>query len=270
MTHLTVALLDLPEEILLMIMSKMSNVDVLHSLVGTCEKLDRLARDLVHTRSIDFTEMTSNDEIRSLSDEMLNRFCGNILPRIHQNIECLTVESSSIHRLFQSINYPKLFKLILAEVDLQSVCEYFNGKCSHLYLKFNLVECFFSEQTSFIRICDKQISHAVVTVVDKNRSALLSDVAMDLYLPIFNLLKNVTHLDFVIKDDLKYRPLSLAGFPSTACFSSTIVYLSIKVMCIEDCLSLLDGRLNQLNTFIVEIHRISPSTNGLEDTVKLK
>ena len=40
------------------------------------------------------------------------------------------------------------------------------------------------------------------------------------------------------------------------------------MMCIEDCLSLLDGRLNQLNTLFVEIHRISPSTNGLEDTVK--
>ena len=128
----------------------------------------------------------------------------------------------------------------------------------------------FSEQTSFIRICNKQISHAVVTVVDKNKSASLSDVGMNLYLPVFNLLKNVTHLDFVIKDDFKSRPLSLAGLPSTTCFSSTIIYWSIKVMCIEDCLSLLDGRLNQLNTFIVEIHRISPPTNGLEDTVKLK
>ena len=81
----------------------------------------RLARDLVHTRSIDLTEMSSNDEIRPLSDEMLDRFCEHILPGIHQNIECLIVESSSIHRLFQSINYPKLFKLVLPELNLESV-----------------------------------------------------------------------------------------------------------------------------------------------------
>ena len=91
---------------------------------------------------------------------------------------------------------------------------------------------------------------------------------MNLYLPIFNLLKNVTHLDFVIKDGFRYRPFSLKHLPSTVCFSSTIVHLSIKVLGLKDCLSLLDGRLNQLHTLIVEMNHISPSTNDLEDTVK--
>ena len=86
MTYSILHLLDLPDEILQMITSNISNVDVLHSLIGTCQKFDRLARDLVHTRSIDLTETISNDEIRPLSDEMLDRFCENILPRIHQNI----------------------------------------------------------------------------------------------------------------------------------------------------------------------------------------
>ena len=113
-----------------MIMSKISNVDVLHSFVDANVKLDRLARDFVHTRSIDLTEISSNDEIQPLSNEMLDRFYEHILPRIHQNIECLTVESSSIHRLFQSINSPKLFKFILPELTLESVSEYFNGKCT--------------------------------------------------------------------------------------------------------------------------------------------
>ena len=132
MTHSTVHLLDLSDEILLIIMSKISNLDVLHSLMETCEKLDRLARDRVHTRSVGFTETTSNGQIRSLSDEMLDRLCENILPRIHQNIECITVESSSIRPIFQSIEYPKLFKLILPEFDLESASKYFDGKYSHL------------------------------------------------------------------------------------------------------------------------------------------
>ena len=156
MTCSIVDILDLPEEILLIIMSKMLNVDVLHSLVGTCEKLDRLARDLVHTRSIDLTEMSSNDEIRSLSNEMLDRFCENILPRIHQNIECLTVESSSIHRIFQSIDYPKLFKFILPELDLESVSAYFNGKHSQPCLKFNV---WFSLRTNVVHSHLQRANH---------------------------------------------------------------------------------------------------------------
>ena len=72
MSHSTVDLLDLPDEMLLMIMSKISNVDVRHSFVDASIKLDRLACDLVHTRSIDLTETTSNEEIRPLSDEILD------------------------------------------------------------------------------------------------------------------------------------------------------------------------------------------------------
>ncbi len=137
-------LLDLPEEILLIIMSKLSNLDVLYSLTGASKKLDRLARDIVHTRSIDFIRMTSNDEIHSLSDNILDRFCQNILPRIHQNIECLTLESSSISRILHSTNYPKLFKLILPEVDLEFVSDYFNGNSCYFDKKPNLVKlnCF--------------------------------------------------------------------------------------------------------------------------------
>jgi hypothetical protein len=121
---------------------------------------------------------------------------------------------------------------------------------------------------SFIRIFKEQILHLVVTVIDKSESASLSDVAMNVYMRIFNLFSSVTHLDFVIKDDFRYPPFSLDDLPSTACFSSTIVHLSIRVLGFEDCLCLLDGRLNQLHTFIVDVYFISSSIDGLENTVR--
>lgn len=105
--------------------------------------------------------------------------------------------------------------------------------------------------------------------MDNSESASHADIAKNLYSPIFNTLKSVTHLDFVIKDDFRYPSLSLKELPSSACFSSTIVHLSIKLKSIEDCISLLDGRLNQLHRFIVRINWIRPSTNDLEDTVKV-
>jgi hypothetical protein len=46
-------------------------------------------------------------------------------------------------------------------------------------------------------------------------------------------------------------PLSLRGLSSTTCFSSTLTKLCITLLSFEDCLSLLDGRLKQLSTFIV-------------------
>lgn len=129
---------------------------------------------------------------------------------------------------------------------------------------------FFLEQTSLVRICNEQISHAVVTIVDNSESILVDDVAMNLYLPIFNQLKNVTHLDFVIKDDFQHPPLSVDELPSTAFSSSTIVHLSIRLLCIGDCISLLDGRLDHLRTFIVKIYDIFPGRNDLSNTVKKK
>ena len=145
MTHSTLHLLDLPDEILLIIMSKISNLDVLYSLIDVNKKLDSLARDFVHTRSIDFIGTTTNDEIHLLSDKILDRFCQHILPQIHKNIECLTLESSLISRIFHSTDYPKLFKLILSEVDGEFVSHYFNGKYCYFDVKPNSVKlnCFF-------------------------------------------------------------------------------------------------------------------------------
>ncbi|CAF2473620.1 unnamed protein product [Rotaria sp. Silwood2] len=271
MTDSTLHLLDLPDEILLIIMSNISNFDVLYSLIGVNKKLDRVACDIVHTRSIDFIGTRSNDEIHSLSDKILDRFCQNILPRVHNNIECLTLESSSISRIFHSIDYPKLFKLILPELDLEFVSHYFNGKYCNFDVKPNSqIESFFLEQMPFIRIFNEQILHLVVTVMDKSENASLSDVTINLYIRIFNLFTSVTHLDFVIKNDFRHPPFSLDDLPSTACFSSNIVHLSIRVLGLEDCLCLLDGRLSQLHTFIVEIYYITPLMDGrLDDTVKI-
>ena len=140
MAHSIIHLLDLPEEILLTIMSKISNLDVLYSLMDVNKKLDRLACDIVHTQSIDFVRTTSNDEIYSLSEQILDRFCQNILPRIHKNIQCLTLESSSINRIFHSTHYPKLFKLILPELDPEFVSHNFNSKYCNFDVKPNPVK----------------------------------------------------------------------------------------------------------------------------------
>lgn len=101
-------LLDLPDEILLVIFKKLDNIDVLYSLLDIDNnRLDILAQDQVFTSNLNLV----------LSDEIIfNRFCIDILPRIHGNIKNLTIESSAMERIlftgkYQNLTNLKLFKI---------------------------------------------------------------------------------------------------------------------------------------------------------------
>jgi hypothetical protein len=120
-------ILDLPNEILLLIFTKLKNVDVLYSLIGIDDKLDRIVCDDIFTQSIDFVTTSSDDEHGSITDQIMNRFCRKILPRIHQNVTCFTCESLSLKYILQASDYPNLYRLNLFELNLEQALYYFNG-----------------------------------------------------------------------------------------------------------------------------------------------
>ncbi len=70
------------------------------------------------------------------------------------------------------------------------------------------------------------------------------------------LFQNLKHLAIVPSLMTEYPPLSLLVLPSTTYFSSTLTILCINVFTFGDCLVLLDSRLKQLTTFIVQIRYI--------------
>jgi hypothetical protein len=78
-------------------------------------------------------------------------------------------------------------------------------------------------------------------------------VSADVYLRIFDMFARLTYLNFHPRPNDHNLGLRLDYLPSTAFVSSTLVHLHISVQTFEDCLCLLDGRLSQLSTFIVEI-----------------
>jgi hypothetical protein len=80
---------------------------------------------------------------------------------------------------------------------------------------------------------------------------------MNIYLNILAFFENLNHLTIMSSPINNYPPLSLYGLPSTSFFSSTLTKLRIYVFFLKDCLALLDGRLKQLTTFIVEVRYIS-------------
>jgi hypothetical protein len=129
MNNPSISINDLPDEIILMIWNKLNNIDVLYSFVGVNQRLDKLVRDPIYTRSIQLTETTTN-KYCSLPDSIIDRYYVNILPEIHHYIECLTLESSSMERILISNDYPRLHKLIFTKISEDFVVRHFTGNIS--------------------------------------------------------------------------------------------------------------------------------------------
>jgi hypothetical protein len=103
-----------------------------------------------------------------------------------------------------------------------------------------------------------QITDFIIINNDKYTGEIdLLDYTKNVYEHIFTFLENLTHLTIIAPSDSRYPPLTLVGLPSTIFSSLILTKLSINVAIFDDCLFLLDGRLKQLSTFIVEVNMFS-------------
>ncbi|CAF3672013.1 unnamed protein product [Rotaria sp. Silwood1] len=127
-TNNFINILDLPNEILLTIIKKLNMVDVLYSLVDINERLNQLVFDPFYIHNLDMTMKSSSDDTSSISDQVLNRICKNILPRIHHHVNKLTVEPHSLkHILFNGNIYPQLFSLSFINFQEEMLYQYLTG-----------------------------------------------------------------------------------------------------------------------------------------------
>jgi hypothetical protein len=116
----------LPDEILIIILKKLHNCDVLYSLIGVNKRLDTIANDSIFTKNLTLTK--DYDDFNQFTDTMLDRFCREILPQIHNNIEWLNVESSDVERIFLTTNYPNLHGIGLYNLSSKTARHLFTGK----------------------------------------------------------------------------------------------------------------------------------------------
>jgi hypothetical protein len=131
MEHLSIQLDNLPDEILVFILKKLCNVEVLYSLIGINKRLDKLVHDSIFTS--DLTLMRTSDKFfYPLSDLILDRFCSEILPNIQHQIESLKIESLSIKRILRATSYPNLYDLGLYNLDVEEAKHLFIGKLWYL------------------------------------------------------------------------------------------------------------------------------------------
>jgi len=140
MSNSSVGLNDLPDEILMNIFQKLNNVDVLYSLQGVNQRLNKIVHDLIFTSHLTFIKWLPHYFIDLFCcDMMLNRFCVQILPEIHDKIKWLDLESSSMKHVLRAANYVNLNSLGLYNIHGESARCLFTGK------KFKL-NCFHSKQ----------------------------------------------------------------------------------------------------------------------------
>jgi hypothetical protein len=113
------SIVDLLDEILLTIFKKLDDFDVLYSLVAVNQKLNNVACDINFTRAVDLKTISSNEGDDVRNNAILDRFCMYILPRIHDNVECLTVQACFLQHALYADHYLNLRKLSLVNLELK-------------------------------------------------------------------------------------------------------------------------------------------------------
>ncbi|CAF4368641.1 unnamed protein product, partial [Adineta steineri] len=111
----------LPVEILLHIFQNLNNTEILYSLHDVNQRLNQIIHHQMFTSYLTFAKWSSNDFLDLLSsDIMLNRFCLQILPSIHDKVQQLDLNSSFIKHVLCAANYPNLHSLTLHNINEKS------------------------------------------------------------------------------------------------------------------------------------------------------
>ncbi|CAF4151053.1 unnamed protein product [Rotaria sordida] len=196
-----------------------------------------------------------DDDICSIDDRILDRFCIDILPKIHNNVKHLILESMSMEYILLAGNYPNLTSLKLFNFGQHIALNYFTDKSIFQYIfKYQIRELILENNDNY-DYADERI--------------LPKEYNKNVYLSILTLFENLQSLSIVGSFTSSYPPLSIVDLPSTTFCSSTLTKLSINLRSLDDCLYLLDGHLKQLTTFIVQIRYIDNNLSIIHNTDNL-
>jgi hypothetical protein len=125
--HNSCGLMNMPDEILLLIMEKLKSIDVLYSLVGVNKRLNNVVRNVISNSIITLIRTSSTDCICPLYKPDLDRFCSYVLPQMHHHITRMILECLSMKRILQAADYPNLCVLGLLQFEYNMFSNCFSG-----------------------------------------------------------------------------------------------------------------------------------------------
>ncbi|CAF4048203.1 unnamed protein product [Adineta steineri] len=140
-----------------------------------------IVKEKTFTNTLTFVLTTITDNILSIGDLIVDRFCTNILPNIDYNIRSLILESQSMERILLAANYPNLTELKLYNVNDHIISRHFTALKT--WSSFNLTKlcvgvCRFDDCFALLDGRLKQLNTFIVNI-DRMDDELSSVYNMD-------------------------------------------------------------------------------------------
>ena len=129
--HRRRSLLDLPNELLLIIMEYLPMIEALYAFVDITQRVDQLVFDFISRHTLDITCLRPEllpERFFSLDEHALATLCRTVLPRIHHPINHLIVDQFSIEAVLRAREYSALRSLTLIDIDEFHALDLFRGK----------------------------------------------------------------------------------------------------------------------------------------------
>jgi hypothetical protein len=127
LTKNDINIMDLPDEMLLCIINRLNNIDILYSLVDVNQRFNRLAFNPLYFHDLDFTTVSMLDPKSHEYSELINRICKNLLSRIHHQVNTLTLDHISMEHVLHTFNFPQLHSLTLVLSETDTFVQYLKG-----------------------------------------------------------------------------------------------------------------------------------------------
>jgi len=129
----SIQLMDLPDEILELIFTKLNTVDVFNSLTNINQRIDNIIFSHNCTLHISLIEYSTNDDIVPLYDKQIERYCGQILEKVFNNIKWFSLDTSSLDRVLCFATYSNLNRLDLYNINMCTSFYLFESKKFYLF-----------------------------------------------------------------------------------------------------------------------------------------
>ncbi|CAF4096539.1 unnamed protein product [Rotaria sp. Silwood2] len=226
-------------------------VDALYSLVDVNERLNQLVFDPFNISNLDMTMKSSSDDTSSISDQVLDRICKNVLPQIHRHVNKLIVEPHSLKYILRNFNtYPQLFSLSFNN---------FQEKILYQYLTVD---------SNLHHLLTEQITHLSVRIQNEIIATFFETLS-DVFVLMLSSCKRLVSLDvFQLFPDQMWSS-NIFAFPSTSFTSLILTQLKINVKTFHACLYLLDRHLPILSALIINVLKISCALSNIDKMKKL-
>ncbi|CAF3259377.1 unnamed protein product, partial [Rotaria sp. Silwood2] len=207
-----------------------------------------LIHDPIFTNRLNFVKWSCNKIVNKFSSNFIDQFtCLPILPEICKRIKWFNLESSFMTQFLSANKYSNLYGLGLYNINDE------------------IINFLFTDKNLSSDIFKNQITSLVVGIdSEKKTSSIVENICNNL----FTMMNNLIHLIFY---DESYKNIVrfMTDVPSPKFSSSTLLTLNIKVQNFDDCLYMLDGRFNNLQSLYIDLIKICSSSNQIKNQGKI-